>query len=181
MIINNAPLTYVYPNTIKTCLTPNHLLFGRQLLYSSNTTSTVVRNLTILSNTTDKINRISNHFFDRWRHEFTLDTMNIKIKHRLLKINVNDIVLVFYEKVPRHFWRIAIVSRVLPSRDSEIRRVILRIAKTNTILKRSVSKLFAVENTYQDTNQTDKPSHKEIASPSPAVLWVLNIHERKPR
>ena len=31
LIINNAPLTYVYPNTIETCLTPNHLLFGRQL------------------------------------------------------------------------------------------------------------------------------------------------------
>ena len=29
MIINNAPVTYVYPNTIETCLTPNHLLFGR--------------------------------------------------------------------------------------------------------------------------------------------------------
>ena len=29
LIINNAPLTYVYPNTIKTCVTPNHLLFGR--------------------------------------------------------------------------------------------------------------------------------------------------------
>ena len=29
LIINNAPLTYVYPNTIETCLTPNHLLFGR--------------------------------------------------------------------------------------------------------------------------------------------------------
>ena len=69
LIINNAPLTYVYPNTIKTCLTLNHLLFGRQLLYYSNTTSTVVRNLTVLSSTTDKINRISNHFWDRWRHE----------------------------------------------------------------------------------------------------------------
>ena len=34
LIINNAPLTYDYPNTIGTCLTPNHLLFGRQLLYS---------------------------------------------------------------------------------------------------------------------------------------------------
>ena len=54
LIINNAPLTYAYPNTIKTCLTPNHLLFGRQLLYSSNTTSTVVRNLTVLSSTTDQ-------------------------------------------------------------------------------------------------------------------------------
>ena len=57
-----------------------------------------------------------------------------------LKINVNDIVLVFYEKVPRHFWRIAIVTRVLPSRDSEIRGTIVRITKTNTILKRLVNK-----------------------------------------
>ena len=34
LIISNALLTYVYPNTLETCLTPNHLLFGRQLLYS---------------------------------------------------------------------------------------------------------------------------------------------------
>ena len=45
LIINNAALTYVNPNTTKTCLIPNHLLFGRQLSYSSNTASTVVRNL----------------------------------------------------------------------------------------------------------------------------------------
>ena len=98
-----------------------------------------------------------------------------------LKINVNDIVLVFYEKVPRHFWRISIVTWVLPSRNSEIRGPIVRIAKTNTILKRRVSKLFAVESTYHDTNQTVKPSHKEIASPSPAVLWIANFPERKRR
>ena len=42
--------------------------------------------------------------------------------------------LVYDEKVPRHFWRIAIVTGVLPSRDSEIRGAIVRIAKTNTIL-----------------------------------------------
>ena len=53
MIINNAPLTYVYPNTIKTYSTPNQLLFGRQLLCYSNPTSAVIRNLTILSSTTD--------------------------------------------------------------------------------------------------------------------------------
>ena len=87
-----------------------------------------------------------------------------------LKINITDIVLVFYEKVPRHFWKISIVTRVLPSRDSEIRGVTVRIEKINTILKRPVNKLFAVENTYHDTNQTDKASNKEIASPSPAAL-----------
>ena len=32
LILNNAPLIYVYPNTINTCLTPNYLLFDRQLV-----------------------------------------------------------------------------------------------------------------------------------------------------
>ena len=93
--------------------------------------------------------------------QLNIDSLNIKI---------TDIVLVFYKKVPRHFWKISIVTRVLPSRDSEIRGVIVRIAKTNTILKRPVNKHFAVENTYHDTNQTDKANNKEIASPSPAAL-----------
>ena len=52
LIINNVPLTYVYPNFSKTYLMPNQLLFGRQLLYYSDTTSTVVRNLTVLTSTT---------------------------------------------------------------------------------------------------------------------------------
>ena len=32
LIINNAPLIYIYSNTIDTCLTPNYLLFGRELV-----------------------------------------------------------------------------------------------------------------------------------------------------
>ena len=59
LIINNAPLIYVCANTIETCLTPNYLLFGRQLLLSSNTTLTVAANLTVLSSTTDTIDHIS--------------------------------------------------------------------------------------------------------------------------
>ena len=90
----------------------------------------------------------------------------LKLNIDSLKINVNDILLVFYKKVLRHFRRIAIVTRLLPSRDSEITGAIVRIA----ILKRPVNKLFAVENTYPDTNQTDKANYKEIASLSPAVL-----------
>ena len=107
LIINNAPLTNFYPNTIKTCLTPNHVFFDRQLLYSSNTTSTAVSNLTVLSSTTDKINRISNDFLDRWSHVYIINLRQTQRTSKLnvnsLKINVNDIVLVFYEKVLRHF------------------------------------------------------------------------------
>ena len=69
-----------------TIITHNHLLFGRQLLCFSNTTSTVVRNLTVLSNTTDKINRISNHFCFKLRHEYVV---NLFKRQRASKLNVN--------------------------------------------------------------------------------------------
>ena len=85
LIINNKPLTYVYPNTIET---PNHLLFGIQLLYSSNTTSTVVRNLAVPSTTTDKINRISNHVLDRWRHVYVV---KLRETQRTSKLNINSL------------------------------------------------------------------------------------------
>ena len=67
---------------------------------------------------------ISNHFWDRWRHEYVVSLREIK---RTSKLNINspkinDIVLVNDEKVPRRFWRIAIVTELLSSRDSEIRR-----------------------------------------------------------
>ena len=41
----------------------------------------------------------------------------------------------------------------------------MRIVKINTILICLVNKLSAIENTCHDTDQTDKASHKEIASP----------------
>ena len=124
------------------CFTLNHLLFGRKLLHSSDKTSTVVRNLTFLSSSTDKINRTSNHFLNRWRHGYVVNlretkgTSNLNINS--LKTNVDNIVLFLYEKVPRLFCRIARVTWVLPSRDSEIRGEIVKIAKTNTILKHPI-------------------------------------------
>ena len=87
LIINNAPLTSVYPNIIKTYLTPNHLLSGRQLLCYSNTASTVVRNLTVLSSTTDKIDCISNHFWHRSRHEYV---ENLCETQRASRLNANS-------------------------------------------------------------------------------------------
>ena len=92
LIINNPLLTYVYPNTSKTYSTPNHLLFGRQLLCYSNTTSTVVRNLTILSSTTDKINRISNHFRHRCRYEYVVNLCETQ-RASILNVNFQKIML----------------------------------------------------------------------------------------
>ena len=66
------------------------------------------------------------------------------------------------EIVPRHFWRIAIVTMVLPGRESKVRGAIVGMAKTNTILKRPVKTLFIIKNTYHDTNQTDKAKGQKL-------------------
>ena len=76
LIINNSALTCVIPDTIKTFLSPKHLLFG--YLADNYPTITprvfhVFTNLTILSRTTDKIKGIINHFWDRWRHEYVVN------------------------------------------------------------------------------------------------------------
>ena len=52
---------------------------------------------------------------------------------------------------------------MLPSWDSEIIGAIVGIAKANTILKRPVNKLFPVESTYQDTDQTDKAMGQKLS------------------
>ena len=44
----------------------------------------------------------------------------------------------------------SLLTGVLPSRDSEITRAIMRIAKTNAIFKRPINKLFRIENTYHE-------------------------------
>ena len=73
--------------TIKTYLTPNHLLFGRPLVCYSKTTSAVIRNLTVLSSTSDTMNSISNHFWHRWRHKYVV---NLCATQRTSKLNINS-------------------------------------------------------------------------------------------
>ena len=78
------------------------------------------------------------------------DITNIKIKYELLN---NYAALNYDGKVSRHFWRIAIVTGVLPSRDFEIKEEIVTVVKTNAILNVSLI-LKMYENTYNDTNKT---------------------------
>ena len=78
----------------------------------------------------------------------------------------------YFEKVARHYWRIAIVTGALRSTDSERKGAIKRIAKTNRILNRPVKKLFTVENTYHNSNQTDKVREQKLGR-EVAVIGVL--------
>ena len=120
------------------------MLFGRQLLCYSNTTLAVITNLTVLSSTTDKINRISNHIWHRWRHEYVV---NLRETQLASKLNINSQKLCFatlWLKDAQYY-----LVEILIQKE-----VIVRIKKTNAVLKRLVNKLFWIQHTYHNTNQT---------------------------
>ncbi|XP_057310554.1 uncharacterized protein LOC130648518 [Hydractinia symbiolongicarpus] len=61
-ILNNLPLTYEYSTEFESCLSPNHMLFGRRLnLYSNSTTLKSHEELNLAHHST-KISQIIEHF-----------------------------------------------------------------------------------------------------------------------
>ena len=66
------------------------------------------------------------------------------------------------KRSPDTFWKIALVTGMLHSRDSKIKGAIVRIKKTNAKFKRPINKLFPSEYTYHDKNQTDKAKEQKL-------------------
>ena len=85
--------------------------------------------------------------------KFKWDTANIKTKYKKTK------------RYPDTFGELSLTG-VLPSRDSEIRGAIARIANINAVLKGLVNKIFPIENTYQDTNQTGTTRQQNVRQES---------------
>ena len=116
-------------------------------------TAVICNYVSVLSRTTDKINRISNHVCDRWRHYHVL---NLRETQQTSKLNIKS-----WKDAPDVLGELPLTD-VLPSRDTETRGAIVRIAKTSKILKRSVNKLFPTENGYQDINQTGTTREQKL-------------------
>ena len=64
-ILNNRPLTYVYPNDLEQCVMPDHLLFGRKLNFIASCS-----NIAYDSHETPYQNEI---FWKRWLKEYAVN------------------------------------------------------------------------------------------------------------
>ena len=67
LIVNNRPITYVYPNELQECLTPNHLLFSRRLESKSLSNHDSLLTITDPGNYFPQINNLLEQFWTRWR------------------------------------------------------------------------------------------------------------------
>ncbi|GBN01752.1 hypothetical protein AVEN_106874-1 [Araneus ventricosus] len=110
-IINSRPLTYVYNEPFP--LTPANFLTGRRLTALPNWSGK--RNIELFKGKKELIKRylyrekILNIFWKRWKREYLLQlkganlNKNVNVK---TEFNVNDIVLIGEEKVPRQLWKL---------------------------------------------------------------------------
>ena len=155
-IVNNRPITYVYPSEIESCVTPNHLIFGRRLEYVSDNNLPLNPNASIdFQSFCKKINTTLKHFWSRWTKEYLSE---LRERQKIVGgkssrvANVGDVVIVHDDYVPRHLWRLGRIEKLYTGKDGLVRGAEIRIGKTGSIIKRPVSKLFPVEYFENDKN-----------------------------
>ena len=96
-----------------------------------------------------KLNNIVNHLWNRWQEEYLC---NLRETHKPNKsrttfpiIEVNDIVIVHVDKLPGPQWKLGLVTKLIPGRDTKARGAKAHLSKTNTIITRPVNKLKLLE------------------------------------
>ncbi|XP_055605119.1 uncharacterized protein LOC129753329 [Uranotaenia lowii] len=127
-IINSRPLTYLpVENSDTEALTPNHFLLGS----SSGVKPAVPYDdkSNTLRNTWKTSQVYANYFWKRWLQEY-LPTITRRTKwhYNVKPIEVDDIVVIVDNDLPRNLWPKGIVISTTKSRDGQVRSATVRTA-----------------------------------------------------
>ena len=131
------------------------------------------------------IDSILDHFWARWCKEY-LDILRENQRRESARHsavpNVNDIVIVYDEKMPRQSWRLGKIMAVITSNDGKIRGAEVKMGKTNTLIRRPVNKLYPLITSNDDTINTTPytvESKKESGSSTTYTVGKRHVDEKK--
>ena len=167
-IINSRPLSYISAEDMEEPLTPSHLLIGRKVLslpdnlgYSCDPgdedfdidSTQLTRRMKHLSNTL-------NHFCKRWRNEYLAE---LRESHRQLlkkaqgnpQVSVGDVVIVHEESLPRGFWKLGRIQRLIVGRYGQTRGATVGIAGKKLRLNRPLQLLYPLEIDHSSELKSD--------------------------
>ena len=152
LILNSKPLTHISDDINDDILTPNHVLFGRKLPltnesddphdvdHTPDTAEELTTRMRYLQKLIDK-------FWNQWRNDYLLSLREQMRPHQntvTSKPQIDDIVLVHDDKVPRHRWNVARIVAVETGSDGQIRSARVVSAKTGNIVRRPINKLYPI-------------------------------------
>ena len=180
-IVNNQPLTYVYPTELETCITPNLLLFGRTLSFSNQEPAPLITESSSIKLYSSKISNIINYFWDRWRKEYTISLRKyqkiVQPNDNLPRINIGDVIIVHEKFQPRTLWKMGIIEDVIKGSDGYTRGTVVIISKSNSLIKRPVNLLYPIE--YKESLNVEQEVFNEQRNQRPAPREAAIIGELK--
>lgn len=140
-LVNSRPLTRVNTedNNAVEILTPNSFLH-------SNLGGAVIpqdANLS-LKNRVTKINKLLNHF---WRQYFLEYVPELRTRRKWGQVSkdleVGEVVLEMNEDFPRGMWKMAVVTKIYPSKDAKVRKC--QIKTSDGLFDRPIAKLCPLD------------------------------------
>ena len=145
VVLNSRPQAYVEAEGIEEALTPSHLMLGRRIhrLPDPVISTTPVSNVDTLTRRFRYLTKLSNHFWNRWRHEYLLSLREhhkgIPNVQRESVIKTGDIVCIYEDSVARRFWRLGKVKELVQGSDGQVKGAAIKLGdkgKRSNIIRR---------------------------------------------
>ena len=152
-VINSRPLCYASDEDVNATITPNHLIYGRQL--TSFTTTSFFDNIepTTCTRRINYLRMLLNKFWKKFATTYLNELKQRHIYERKKKTEVelklNDVVLIKNDTpTPRSKWRIGKVEELIVGKDGKTRGAKLKLnteSGNTTVAHRPVQKLIPFE------------------------------------
>ncbi|KAM7416948.1 hypothetical protein PAMA_018837 [Pampus argenteus] len=153
-VVNSRPLTTDNLNDSSSPepLTPNHILTMKSTIISP-PPGKFIREDLYLQKRWRRVQLLANNFWSRWKKEYLLNLQN---RQRWTKdrrnAQINDIVLLKEDGIPRNKWKLAKVIQVHPGKDGRVRTLKLLLSDpTLDKMGRRTSKPVYLERPIQKT------------------------------
>ena len=164
LTINSRPLGYVYDENLEEAITPNHVLYGRKI-NSSNTEICLTVTTINPSRRLKYMETVILHFWNRWRPEYLTslrEYQKLQNTRKLSRISeLNHIVIINDDKLPRHQWRLGRIIELIKGRDGEIRAVKLLVGKSRSVIDRPINLVYPIEYGIDSTDETSEMNSSE--------------------
>ena len=148
LILNNRPIIAAYEDDEHDVLTPNHLIFGRRIESSNDFSGISVNTNTNNSKLVKRkkmLDTIISHFWERWRKEYVAslrENQRIPKQRHSNKVEIDDVVVIYEDKQPRHLWKLGKIVNIIPGRDGRIRGAVVKVGKSGAVIRRPVNRLY---------------------------------------
>ena len=142
-IINNRPLVFLYDAVNDVTLTPNKLLFGRNLPVIAPSHEILIEKS--LTKRAKYLDTVLKQWWDRWYSDYLIELREFhrfKSRKQSLSPREGDIVLIADEKLKRNDWRVGRITKLIYSQDQNVRSADVMMKSSGNIIRRPINKLF---------------------------------------